>query len=163
MLMKADCSSETARPANRTRRKKGEDRHETDKGRAASAAQKTEGEGNRETDQEVAAICSQLQALQRVRVSFLKSRIMLDNRLVSSVAVAMGYRSGLEEAERKTAFDAARKTIKAITSSERPNETEGSLAPLVTEAMRSIAGFDKCGKFHHLAFGDLDELVEAGD
>ena len=37
---------------------------------------------------------------------------MLDNRLVSSVAVALGYRSGLEEAERKTAWDTARKVIK---------------------------------------------------
>ena len=57
--------------------------------------------------------------------------------------MAMGYRSGLEEAERKTAWDAARKVIKAIVGGDGTHETDGPLAPLVLEAMRSIAGFDR--------------------
>jgi len=72
----------------------------------------------------------------------LKTRIMLENRLVSSVAVSLGYRSGLEEADRKKAWDAARVCIKRITGGSE-HETDDMLAPLVTEATRAIDGFNR--------------------
>lgn len=100
------------------------------------------GEYDGETEMLSATICQQLQELQRQRVCMLKTRIMLENRLVSSVAVSLGYRSGLEEADRKKAWDAARASIKRITGGSG-NETEHGLAPLVTEATRAIDGFNR--------------------
>lgn len=100
------------------------------------------GDRSCETETRPAAICQQLQELQRQRVCMLKTRIMLENRLVSSVAVSLGYRSGLEEADRKKAWDAARASIKRITGGSG-NETEHGLAPLVTEATRAIDGFNR--------------------
>lgn len=101
------------------------------------------GENMYEIDGVVAHLCKSLQELQRERVSHLKSRIMLDNQLTSSVAVSLGYRSGLDEAERKEAFDAARAVIEKIRKGETGNETESHLAPLILEASRFIAGFDR--------------------
>jgi len=129
----------------KTRRKRGEGSTETD-GRLDPSVAKNKADGGvsgRETELTVASICSELRALQRVRVTFLRSRIMLDNRLVASVAVEGGYCSGLDEKERMAAFETARKRIKRIVGGEFYDETDSAVAPLIIEAMRSIAGFDK--------------------
>lgn len=113
--------------------------HETDR----IIGRKRRGESYRETESAVAAICRQLQELQRQRVCHLKSRIMLDNRLVSSVAVSLGYKSGLDEDARKKAFGAAQACIERIRRGDASAETENALAPLVLEASRAIGGFDR--------------------
>jgi len=87
-------------------------------------------------------ICIDLQCLQRERVSHLKSKIMLGNRLKSSVAVSLGYRSGLDEDKRKESFAAAEKVIKSILDGTCDDPTAMKLMPLVTEAGRSEKGFD---------------------
>lgn len=116
---------------------------------------KANGEAYSETDGLVAAICQQLQALQRERVSHLKSRIMLDNRLTSSVAVSLGYRSGLDEKARKEAFDSARAVICRIEDGEAAGEREERLSFLVLEAKRSIDGFDRYVKILEQAMTKL--------
>jgi len=141
MTISRERTPETDQFRAKSRRHKGEIGTETDRPRAHVVADG--GDLHDETEIGIAAICEQLQDLQRIRISFLKSRIMLDNRLVSSVAVAMGYRSALDPVERKKAFDAARKVIKEIVQGDFCGETDAAIAPFVTEAMRSIEGFDR--------------------
>ncbi|MHC4278449.1 MAG: hypothetical protein ACYSTI_14200, partial [Planctomycetota bacterium] len=60
----------------------------------------------------VAEICKDLQDAQRLRAVYIKSRIMIANRIQAIVAGEIGYRSGLSEAERRKLFTEAGKVIK---------------------------------------------------
>jgi hypothetical protein len=63
---------------------------------------------------EVTSLAQKLQELQRQRVIYIKSRIMMSNRLQALVAGMTGYCSGLSEAERKVKFAEAAVHIKAV-------------------------------------------------
>ncbi len=87
-------------------------------------------------------ICDELQSLQRRRVQVIKSRIMQENRLVATVACEMGYSSGLEEAERTKAFNAARALIKEIEDGDDSTELHQRMHGLVTGCRFGIEGFE---------------------
>lgn len=87
-------------------------------------------------------LCTQLRELQRQRVVNLKSRIMIENRLVASIATARGYNAGMEDKERLARFEAARKMIKAVMEGEGNDETDNALAPLIRSTAVAIDGFD---------------------
>lgn len=87
-------------------------------------------------------ICERLQALQRDRATSIKSRLMIENRLTAVVAsTVLGYRSGLEEKERRQMFEKAAGIIKAIAKGKTPKGAE-CVADLVTGTNFSIEAFD---------------------
>jgi hypothetical protein len=90
------------------------------------------------------AICQQLRELQRRRADALKSRIMIENRLVALVAQECGYSSGLDEKERKQRFDEARKVIKQIESGDEQESdpVTSRVSALVQSNLQSASGFD---------------------
>jgi len=66
----------------------------------------------------LASLCLELQGLQRQRVVYIKSRIMVGNRLQALVAGTIGYSSGLKEAERRALFSEAGKLIQRVVGGE---------------------------------------------
>jgi len=95
----------------------------------------------------VPQLCEELQALQRQRAVYIKSRIMVSNRLQAIVAGTLGYSSGMEEKARRKVFGEAAKLIAAI---EKGTETESPLCGLVLthtagtgEFMRSQKAIEK--------------------
>ena len=84
-------------------------------------------------------IAFELQGLQRQRTWYLKSRIMVANRLQATVAGADGYYSGMKEKERQKAFVNAAKTIKAIVFDNEEHE----LTAMVNTTWMAINGFDE--------------------
>lgn len=94
----------------------------------------------------LAAICAELQALQRRRVVLLKSRIMIENRLQALVAGTIGYSSSMEEKARRKVFAEASRLIKLAVSG-KP----------ATESMDAVI------RAHHVGIGSLEHesgLVE---
>lgn len=85
-------------------------------------------------------LCSQLQELQRQRVCNLKSRIMIENRLVSTIATAGGYYAGMDDKKRKKRFDEARKIIEKV-GAESSREADMG-AGLILSTLPAIRGFD---------------------
>lgn len=73
-----------------------------------------EGDLGSETDSQCADTCRQIQEIYRQRNHLLKTRIMLDNRLVAYVASELGYFAGMEEDDREARWKAARELIKQI-------------------------------------------------
>lgn len=65
-----------------------------------------------------ARICMELQALQRMRVIAMKSRIMSANRLQAIIAGTLGYSSGMAEKDRQKKFKEASDLIKAVMKGE---------------------------------------------
>ena len=92
---------------------------------------------------ECSAVCLQLRDLQRQRIVNLKSRIMIENRLVASIACMNGYQASMDEKERLARFDAARKAIKEVLEGDAHRETELCAAPLIRSASVAIDGFDQ--------------------
>lgn len=91
------------------------------------------------------AICLQLRELQRRRAAAIKSRIMIENRLVALVAQEYGYHAGQEEKERKKGFDLARKCIKQIESGDEQESdpVTSRVAAIVQANLQSSSGFDR--------------------
>jgi len=77
--------------------------------------------------QDLSSVCSQLQALQRQRAVFLKSRNMVANRLQAIVAGYSGYNSGMAESDRKKCFVEAAKLIAKVDK----GQDAGELTPLI--------------------------------
>lgn len=67
---------------------------------------------------DVPKVCAELQALQRQRAVYIKSRIMVGNRLQAIVAGTLGYSSGMKEAERQKKMVEAGALIKQIAKGE---------------------------------------------
>jgi hypothetical protein len=86
--------------------------------------------------------CQTLQALQRQRTWYIKSRIMVANRLQATVAGTIGYHSGMKEAERTKTFTAAGKLLKQIAA----GEVESPIKNLVSVTMLAIDGFNNAIK-----------------
>ena len=74
---------------------------------------------------DVPGISAELRALQRQRAVFIKSRIMVANRLQAIVAGTIGYHSGMEEKERTKKFAEASALIKAIAVGEVSSDLRG--------------------------------------
>lgn len=91
-------------------------------------------------NQSLPTICEQLQELQRQRVCNLKSRIMIENRLVATVATASGYHAGMEEKDRLKRFAEARKIIESVKAGGE-NETDAA-SGLILSTLPAIDGFD---------------------
>ena len=87
----------------------------------------------------VAKICEELQALQRRRAWHLKSRNMIHNRLIHTVAGTLGYSSGLEEKERAAFFKEAREVIKQAMNDEIVSEENS----IIKTAMEAVDAFDR--------------------
>jgi len=64
----------------------------------------------------LSAMIADLYELQRERRTTQKSRIMIGNRLVATVATAKGYHASMEEKERGKRFDEASKLIRRVQS-----------------------------------------------
>ena len=91
---------------------------------------------------EVDRISKELQALQRTRAWYLKSRIMVMNRLQATVAGTIGYHNGMTKAERRKVFAEAGKLIKLIQKGEVAHETY----TIVMTTTGAINGFDEVKK-----------------
>jgi hypothetical protein len=75
-------------------------------------ARKSKNQNGEPQPRSLVDICKDLQESQRLRAVYIKSRIMISNRIQAIVAGEMGYRSGLSEGERKKLFQEAGKAIK---------------------------------------------------
>lgn len=98
------------------------------------------------TDAGRASICRQLQELQRQKSVFLKSRIMIDNRLAANVSTMMGYSAGMEEKERKAVRAEAESLIAALDKGDPVDAKWADLARQVSSVVQSTRiarnGFD---------------------
>ena len=88
----------------------------------------------------VSHLCDAIRELQRQRVCNLKSRIMISNRLVATVATATGYHAGMEDDERKKRFAKASEVIARV-KTDHNHETDSG-AGLILATLPSIAAFD---------------------
>lgn len=82
-------------------------------------------------------VVDEIRRLSRYRNVVLKSRIMIDNRLVATVATFLGYDSFQSEDDRERSYDQARAVIRSIRSGK-----EHELSGLVENAAAGSAGFD---------------------
>ena len=96
-----------------------------------------------ETEMPCASICQSLQSLRREKVSHLKSRIKLDNRLCMSVANSLGYYPGLDEGKRKDAMNAAKDAMERLANDETCPPDIERLRPLVESSRQGIDGFGR--------------------
>lgn len=86
---------------------------------------------------QIAEISRELQALQKKRAWYMKTRNMIANRLLASVAGELGYRSGLEEKERQKLYKEARALIKEIEEG-----LDHDVAAMVLTTQDAIGGFE---------------------
>lgn len=107
---------------------------------------------SRETD--VEHVVTELQRVQPERAWYMKTRIMLSNRLLHSVAGTLGYRSGLEKVNRAKIFKEAVLLIKHIKKGE---EVESPLYGMVITTSKAIHEFDLMAK---LLESDLVRLAK---
>lgn len=92
-----------------------------------------------------AALCSQLQELQRRKVATLKSRLMMDNQLAAIISTEMGYYAMMDEKERKDHRKKAEALIAAIDQGEVPSELQpiaDRVSGLVANSRIARDGFD---------------------
>lgn len=76
---------------------------------------------------ETRGISDDLQRLQRQKVWYRKSRIMVENRLRATVAGSLGYESRMPEKERAAKFREATKLIKAVLDGEQSHELDSMI------------------------------------
>lgn len=110
-------------------------------GVATSAANGKRNQELHETEKglDVSRLAAELQALQRQRAWHLKSRNMVANRLLATVAGTLGYHSGMEEKDRAARFKQARELIKQIIAGEVASDIQG----IVLTTQTAIDGFEK--------------------
>lgn len=93
-----------------------------------------------------ASACLELQELQRQAVSAMKSRVMISNRAVSGIALAMGYQANMTEEDRKKHWDKAAELFKIMRKGgEIPAEYQhiASLMQMLTATVSlAIDGFE---------------------
>lgn len=91
------------------------------------------------------SICSNIQALQRSRAWYLKTRIMAENRLTHTIAGYLGYHTGLEEKHRAELFKQAREII--ITIDDLPDHPMqpyiGTIMPTINNCNFMISTIEK--------------------
>lgn len=88
----------------------------------------------------VAQLAAELQTLQRQRAWYLKSRIMIANRLQATVAGYRGYSSNQEEKVRRQRFAEASNIIQQIG---KGTITEAPYLEIVRTTLLSITGFNQ--------------------
>ena len=91
----------------------------------------------------VPEICNELQRLQRNRETNMKSRIMLHNRLLSTVARWLGYEPSADEATRKESFKTAQQHIDDVLE----GRIESEQKEVILNAMTGINGFKSFEEF----------------
>jgi len=91
------------------------------------------------TTADVAAISSDLQALQRQRAITIKSRVMQANRLQAVVAGTLGYSSGMAEKDRLKKFAEASALIKAVAA----GKADSPLKIVILTTLIGIDAFDR--------------------
>lgn len=110
-----------------------------------SGAPSSDSNGNGKAIQSVTPICrlpslcQELQALQRQRAVYIKSRVMVSNRLQAIIAGTMGYHSGMKDTERQKVFGEAGKYIKAVVK----GETDSPQRALILTHHAGIAEFER--------------------
>lgn len=90
----------------------------------------------------VSEISQELQSLQRHRTWYLRSRIVVQNRLQAAVAIAQGYHNGLPAAEREKAFKQAGDHIRHVCAGEEQSDHE----PLILTMSQAADGLDEFRK-----------------
>jgi len=90
----------------------------------------------------MASICSELQALERTRVVYIKSRIKISNRIQAIIAGTLGYSAGMKDEERKKKMQEAGQLIKQISK----GEIDHPMKELVLNHLLPIDGFLNCQK-----------------
>ena len=109
---------------------------------------------------DVAELSAQLQDNQKSRSWYIKSRIMLANRLQATVACEYGdYKTALAEKERIKAFAEAGKIVKQIVS----GEIESPLKRLVMITQTSIDAFEEQKKLLDKQMKKLAEELPVAD
>lgn len=93
---------------------------------------------NMELPNPVPAVCAELQSLQRKRSVVLKSRNMMSNRLQALVAGTLGYRAGMQDAERKAVFKQATAVIDGVLG----GTAEHEFAAIITVTAIGISAFN---------------------
>src|SRR5215469_15792382 len=63
---------------------------------------------------EIAEIAAELQKVQRMRATVMKTRVMNSNRLLHTIAGGMGYSTDLKEKARLKLFQQARQVITGV-------------------------------------------------
>ncbi len=84
-------------------------------------------------------IVADLKTVQRQREWHLKSKNMIQNRLVATVAGTIGYSSGLSDKERMKKFAEAKKVIEQIEAGKVASDVHG----IVLTTMISVRGFNE--------------------
>ena len=74
----------------------------------------------------VAAICREIQGLQRQRRAAMKLRIMLENGTTAFVASMIGYSANMDDKKRKKVFSDAQKMVKRIDEDDHTADNETS-------------------------------------
>jgi hypothetical protein len=92
-----------------------------------------------ESDVDVPSICAEIQAHQRQRVWYIKSQIMLQNRLQATVAGSLGYRSGMSESEREGKWKEAKEVIGRLLE----GESDSEMAAQVYASSLSIEAYEQ--------------------
>ena len=109
--------------------------------------------------QDLVALC---QELHKLRMWHMKSRIMLDNRVVSSVKISLGYNPKMSDAEKLKYHKEALAVIKKIKKGESLPECGGKMFP---EGMRGMVEAAVMGvepfKSHEKALGERMEEAAA--
>lgn len=93
------------------------------------------------TEDTIQGLCE----LQRKRISILKSRIMIENRTISTVATFLGFATSMEEEERKARFDEARKIIELVNKEKELKDLDQRqsdfIKSLVGSSYQAVDGF----------------------
>jgi hypothetical protein len=106
----------------------------------------------------VPEICQQIRELQRQRICNLKSRIMISNRLIATVATASGYNAGMEEKERLARFKEAGETVAAVRET---NTADHPCSGIIQATGVAIDGFDSMVKGYEKAMTKLAKQLPA--
>lgn len=113
-----------------------------------------------EVDREqVAHLSAELQKCQKLRAWYLKSRIMVSNRLLASVASTGGYSANQTEKEREKRFTAAGKLIKQINTGKAPGDTGANVLAIVQTTQGAISGFELAKKLQEKQMEKLAEQL----
>jgi hypothetical protein len=104
-------------------------------------------------DSDVPSISADLQAHQRQRVWYIRSRNMLQNRLWATVAGNLGYCSGMKESEREEKWKEAKLLVERL----QKDEVESDMAGIIVSASLGIDAFESGAKMHE---GEMEVLAK---
>jgi len=108
----------------------------------------------------IEGIVKELQKAQKMRVWYTKTRIMVENRLIATVAGRIGYSSHLEEKQRLALFSKAKKVIKSLyTTQEDSQAVAKEYKDIVMMVLKTNMFIEDLDKTIESIKKDIKELV----